>query len=184
MDVPSAFNSQTTRLSVLLHDDHRKLWTLTGDILLAEIGEELYNKRNGHMPSSKEKMENYRKAYGTILFWDDLTAIKQFTDEAPEIYKDKCEEWAIQSNGMHQYHIWTALETLGLGANLQHYNPLIDEQVRKTWGQPKEWALKAQMVFGTPVEGAQLPEKVQKLPLEKRLNVFGTAVNGAVKNSI
>lgn len=95
------------------------------------------------MQSTKEKITNYRKAYGTILFWDDLSAIKTFTDEAPAIYKDKCEGWATQSNGMHQYHIWTALETFGLGANLQHYNPLIDEHVRKICGQPAEWALRA-----------------------------------------
>lgn len=184
LDVPSAFNSQTTRLSVLLHDHHRRLWTLTGDVLLGEIGEELYNARNGHMSSTKEKMANFGRAYGTILFWDDLEAMKQYKNEAPDIYKDKCEESATQSNGMHQYHIWTALETVGLGANLQHYNPLIDEYVRKAWGQPAEWALRAQMVFGTRVAGAPLPAKIQKIPLETRLNVFGAAVDGVMKNSI
>lgn len=184
LDVPSAFNSQTTRISVLLHDDHRKLWNLTAEVLLAEIGEERYNARNGHMPTSKEKMANFGKAYGTILFWDDLEAIRQVKDEAPDIYKDKCEEWATQTNGMHQYHIWTSLEAYGLGANLQHYNPLIDEHVRKAWGQPATWALRAQMVFGTPVANSPLPEKVQKLPLEKRLDVFGAAVDGPAKNSI
>ncbi|KAJ9612961.1 type II nitroreductase [Cladophialophora chaetospira] len=176
LNVPSAFNSQTTRISILLHDNHRKLWTLTGDVLLNEIGEKLYTARNGHMPSTKEKMATFGNAYGTILFWDDLAAIKQFKDEAPGIYKDKCEEWATQSNGMHQYHIWVALETFGLGASLQHYNPLVDEHVRKIWGQPAEWALRAQMVFGTPVPGAPLPEKIQKVPVEKRLNVFGAII--------
>lgn len=182
LDVPSAFNSQTTRISVLLHNDHKRLWEITGEALLAEIGDKLYNTRNGQMPSTKEKIENFKKAYGSILFWDDLQAIRKFTDEAPAIYKDKCEEWAIQSNGMHQYHIWTALATYGLGANLQHYNPLIDERVRKSWNLPKEWALKAQMVFGTPVVGAPLPDKVQKLPVDQRLDVFGANIKMPIQN--
>jgi predicted oxidoreductase (fatty acid repression mutant protein) len=136
------------------------------------------------MPSPKQKMANYEHAYGTILIWDDLEAIAKFKDEAPGIYKDKCEEWATQSNGMHQYHLWSALEAFGLGANLQHYNPLIDERVQKTRNLPKGWALRAQMVFGTPLAGATLPDKVQKLPIGERFNAFGAAVDGKIENSM
>lgn len=42
------------------------------------------------------------------------------------------------------------LEDTGLGASLQHYNPLIDDEVRKRWSLPREWKLIAQMPFGTP----------------------------------
>ena len=38
------------------------------------------------------------------------------------------------------------------GANLQHYNPLIDEEVKKCFELPEHWILNAQMVFGTPVK--------------------------------
>jgi predicted oxidoreductase (fatty acid repression mutant protein) len=34
---------------------------------------------------------------------------------------------------MHQLLIWATLEAEGLGANLQHYNPVINEEVKKTW---------------------------------------------------
>jgi hypothetical protein len=34
---------------------------------------------------------------------------------------------------MHQLLLWAALEAEGLGANTQHYNPLIDEEVSKFW---------------------------------------------------
>lgn len=44
---------------------------------------------------------------------------------------------------MHQYYVWMALETHGLGANLQHYNPLIDDEVKKTFDLPEHWILKA-----------------------------------------
>jgi predicted oxidoreductase (fatty acid repression mutant protein) len=37
-----------------------------------------------------------------------------------------------------------------LVANLQHYSPLIDEQVQKMWNVPASWKLDAQLVFGTP----------------------------------
>ena len=42
------------------------------------------------------------------------------------------------------------LEDMGLGASLQHYNPLIDDEVRRTWNLPGDWMMIAQMPFGTP----------------------------------
>ena len=71
---------------------------------------------------------------------------------------------------MHQYFLWTTLESLGFGANLQHYNPLIDKPVAEKWNIPLEWRLIAQMVFGSPEAGAK--EKEQK-PIEERVKVFG-----------
>ena len=50
--------------------------------------------------------------------------------------------------------MWTALETEGLGASLQHYNPLITSQVLSTWDLPESWSLVAQLVFGKPVAPA------------------------------
>ena len=75
---------------------------------------------------------------------------------------------------MHQYMLWTALEAEGLGCNLQHYNPLPDQKVSEVWGVPLEWSLKAQLVFGTPAEGARekLPEKAMQ-PIKERLFVYG-----------
>ena len=70
---------------------------------------------------------------------------------------------------MLQFVVWTALEQTGLGASLQHYSPLIDEDVRNEWGLPENWKLIAQMPFGKPV--AQPGEK-QFSPLEARLKVF------------
>jgi uncharacterized protein len=68
--------------------------------------------------------------------------------------------------------VWTALEQEGLGANLQHYNPLIDQQVVKEWGIPAHWVLKSQLVFGKPAANAQLAEKTFK-PVEERVKVSG-----------
>lgn len=53
---------------------------------------------------------------------------------------------------------------------MQHYNPLIDEEVQKTWNVPKSWKLISQQVFGTPV---QQPGEKTFQPLEERLKVYG-----------
>lgn len=87
------------------------------------------------------------------------------------IYADRFPIWAGHSDAMHQFAIWTALEAEGLGCSLQHYNPLIDEKVRSTWGVSAEWELSAQLVFGAPVGDAGAKEF---LPVEgERLTVFG-----------
>jgi predicted oxidoreductase (fatty acid repression mutant protein) len=66
--------------------------------------------------------------------------------------------------------VWTALEKEGFGANLQHYNPLIDEKIASTFNVPLKWSLKAQLVFGKPV--GQPMEKSFK-SVEDRLFVHG-----------
>jgi predicted oxidoreductase (fatty acid repression mutant protein) len=71
---------------------------------------------------------------------------------------------------MHQYAVWTALDAEGLGANLQHYNPLIDTKVAAQWNIPKDWELSGQLVFGTPVGG---PSKKTFTSVEERFKSFG-----------
>jgi predicted oxidoreductase (fatty acid repression mutant protein) len=76
-------------------------------------------------------------------------------------------DWAEQSGGMNQFALWTALAAEGLGANLQHYNPIVDAQVQEAWNVPEDWQLRAQLVFGgiksgpydksyKPIEGERL----------------------------
>lgn len=165
--VPSAFNSQTPRLAVLFGENHKRFWSITADALFVKIGEQRWNE------GTKDRIANFANSYATILFFDDAVVTKETRDNCPDVYKDKVEDWVHQSNGMHQYYLWTALECLGFGVNLQHYNPLIDEPVRKEWDLPESWILRAQMVFGTPKEGVALPEKVQKTQVAERVLRFG-----------
>ncbi len=44
--------------------------------------------------------------------------------------------------------VWVALELEGFGANLQHYNPIIDQKIQNRYNIPLEYSLKAQLVFG------------------------------------
>ena len=45
---------------------------------------------------------------------------------------------------MVQYAVWTTLAAAGIGANLQHYNPLPDAAIAKEWNLPESWLLRAQ----------------------------------------
>lgn len=44
--------------------------------------------------------------------------------------------------------VWTILRERDIGANLQHYNPVIDAKVKKLLDLPESWILLAQMPFG------------------------------------
>jgi predicted oxidoreductase (fatty acid repression mutant protein) len=76
---------------------------------------------------------------------------------------------------MHQFYLWAALEAEGLGANLQHYNPIANQKTAETFGISQEWQLKAQLVFGDPQEGVRekLEPRKQTLPLEEKLTFYG-----------
>lgn len=77
--------------------------------------------------------------------------------------------WAEHAHGLTVFTIWTALSAEGLGASLQHYNPLIDADVAKEFSLPESWKLRAQLVFGKPE--APAGDKEFK-PLEDRVKVF------------
>jgi predicted oxidoreductase (fatty acid repression mutant protein) len=70
---------------------------------------------------------------------------------------------------MHQLAIWTMLEDAGFGASLQHYNPIIDDEVRETWGLDPQWLLVAQMPFGGLLKA---PDAKEFQPLDARRKVF------------
>ncbi|KAJ5688219.1 hypothetical protein N7536_010838 [Penicillium majusculum] len=79
LTIPSAFNSQSARLTVLFGDDHKRLWSITVDALLAKIGEQRWNE------GTKDRIANFANAYGTILFWDDQSCAAAMEEHAPDI---------------------------------------------------------------------------------------------------
>ncbi|MGN7356351.1 nitroreductase family protein [Paenibacillus sp. SAF-054] len=158
---PSAFNSQSARVVVLLGEQHDKLWNLTEETLRAVVPAENFQ-------STADKMGAFRSGYGTVLFFEDNAVIEGLQSQF-ELYKDNFPIWSQQSSGMLQLVIWAALEAEGLGASLQHYNPLIDQRVASEWNLPASWRLIAQMPFGKVV--APAGEK-QFQPLEERIKVF------------
>lgn len=158
---PTAFNSQSGRAVLLLGEHHNKLWDITKEILRKKVPE-------GKFAATEEKMNSFRSGYGSVLFFEDQSIVEGLQAQFPT-YKDNFPLWSLQSSGMLQYVVWTALELEGFGASLQHYNPLIDDAVKKEWSIPDGWRLMSQMVFGKPTASAG--EKEFK-PLEQRVKVF------------
>jgi len=162
LHVPSAFNSQSTRLVLLLGEHHTRLWDIVKSVLQDLVPEEAFAK-------TREKVDtSFASGYGTILFYEDLEVVEQLQQDFPT-YRDKFPEWSEHTSGMHQFAIWTMLEDAGFGASLQHYNPLIDERVAQQWNINPMWRLIAQMPFGTPVEH---PGEKEFGPLDKRILLF------------
>ncbi|MBO5062779.1 MAG: nitroreductase family protein [Prevotella sp.] len=161
--VPSAFNSQSTRMVLLLGDHHRRLW----DIVKTELKKIVPPES---IKGTERKIDNgFRSGYGTVLFYEDRTTVARLQRENP-LYSERFPTWSQQTSGMHQLAIWTMLEDMGFGASLQHYNPIIDSAVRKEWNISGTWELIAQMPFGSPAE-----DMLQKtfLPMEERIFTFG-----------
>ena len=163
LHTPSAFNSQSTRIVVLFGDDHNKLWQITEDTLRDIVDNE------EQFAATKQKMDGFKAGAGTIMFFEDHSVVRDMQAAAP-LYADKFPIWADQTNAMHQYIIWTALASIDVGANLQHYNPIIDKKVAEEWNIDEHWELNAQMVFGAIEQSAS--DKAFK-PVADRMQVFG-----------
>ncbi len=162
MNIPSAFNSQTTRIVLLLGENHQKVWDITKDVLKKIVPAE-------NFPATENKINGaFASGYGTILFFEDEAAVKSLQEAFPA-YKDNFPIWSQHTNAMHQLTIWTLLEDAGFGASLQHYNPLINEEVSKTWNLNSNWELVAQMPFGVPT---QAPGEKLHIPLSDRIKIF------------
>ncbi|AAY60512.1 nitroreductase family protein [Bacillus cereus] len=158
---PSAFNSQSARVIVLLGEQHDKLWDITKETLRKIVPENNFG-------STEEKMNGFKSGYGTVLFFEDSKIVEELQEKFA-LYKDNFPKWSEQSSGMLQFAVWTSLEIEGFGATLQHYNPIIDDEVKKEWNVPESWKLIAQMPFGKPV--APAGEK-EFQPLETRVKIY------------
>ena len=159
---PSAFNSQSARVVVLFGEQHDRLW----DIVKAELKKIMPPEGFG---ATEEKINGaFRSGYGTVMFFEDRSVVEGLQKQFP-LYKDAFPVFSLNSAGMLQYVVWTALAEQGIGASLQHYNPVIDEAVRVAWDLPTSWKLSAQMPFGKPI--ADPVEKTFQ-PIESRVKVF------------
>ncbi|MDR0605261.1 MAG: nitroreductase family protein [Bacteroidales bacterium] len=161
LNIPSAFNSQSTRIVLLLDDNHKRLWELTKQSLKKIIPE-------SNFLATETKINSFEAGYGTILFYEDQQTVKGLQEQF-SAYKDNFPVWSHQTSAMHQFAIWVLLEDIGFGVSLQHYNPLIDEDVQKEWNINPDWKLIAEMPFGLP---SASPGEKEFLPVDERIKVF------------
>ena len=144
--VPSAFNSQSTRVVLLLGESHKKLWQIVKDALKKIVPAEAFVK-------TEEKIDNsFACGYGTVLFFEDQKVVKGLQEAFPS-YQDNFPRFHARRTS----------------SSLQHYNPLIDDEVRRAWNLPGHWHLIAEMPFGLPVTK---PGEKEFQPLEERVRVF------------
>ncbi|MEG0552607.1 MAG: nitroreductase family protein [Carnobacterium sp.] len=156
---PSSFNSQTSRAVVLFGDSHEKLWDLTEAALKLAVPE------GQDFTPTIEKLNSFRSGYGTILFFEDMSIVKNLQEQFV-LYADNFPVWAEQSSGIAQHSVWTALATENIGASLQHYNPLIDDAVHSEWNLSSDWKLRAQMPFGSieaPVQDKEYMDDAERI---------------------
>ena len=159
---PSSFNSQSTRAVVLFGAEHEKLWDIAINELRKIVPAENFQP-------TEDKLNMFKAAAGSVLFFEDQKVVKGLQEQFAA-YAANFPVWADHADAMTQYAIWTMLAAAGVGANLQHYNPVIDAEVAKTWNIPADWTLRAQLVFG----GIAAPAGEKAFnPIEERFQVYG-----------
>ncbi|HHN8405430.1 TPA: nitroreductase family protein [Morganella morganii] len=139
---PTAFNSQSSRVVVLFGENHKKLWNIVKDALRAIVPADAFAATEGKIDNA------FLSGAGTVLFFEDQSVVKGLQEQFA-LYADNFPIWSEQASGIAQFAVWTALSEENIGASLQHYNPVIDEQVSKAWNIPADWKLRAQLVFGS-----------------------------------
>lgn len=149
--VPDAFNMKSSRIVVVYGEMQNKLWN------------SIYNAFDGKV--SRDKIDSFRIASGTILYFYDNSIVSSFQNKFPS-YADNFHIWANQASAMLQLAVWSSLRELEIGASLQHYNPVIDKAVKDLLNIPKEYILIAEMPFGAIVDE---PAQKAKEDIKKRV---------------
>ena len=159
--VPSSYNSQSARLILLTGEDHRRFWGIVEEVLRAKVNDDKRFAR------TEVKLRGFAAAAGTVLFYE-IDSVTDGLKEAYPSYADVFPTWAEHGNAMIQFAVWTGFFDMGLAANIQHYNPIIDARVAEEFSVPEGYRLVAQMVFGRET---QVPAGKPKLSGEDMVSV-------------
>ena len=131
---PSSFNSQSSRALVLFGAESVKLW---------DLAIEAVRKRRSRPKASDKteaKLKSCRRRPAPSCSSKTRTwsaACKKFA-----LYADNFPVWSEQAGGMAQL-VWAALANAGVGASLQHYNPLVDADVARAGEHSRQLELRA-----------------------------------------
>ncbi|TAL95855.1 MAG: nitroreductase family protein [Rhodanobacter sp.] len=138
---PSPFNAQSSRAVILFGEQSEKFWSLAKQELGKIVPADAF-------AATAAKLDSFAAGVGTVLFYEDQAAVTRMQQQFA-LYADNFPVWSEQSGGMAQFAVWLALTEAGVGASLQHYNPVTDEATRQEWNVPASWKLRAQMPFGS-----------------------------------
>ncbi|MBP1482102.1 nitroreductase family protein [Acinetobacter nosocomialis] len=138
---PSAFNSQSSRAVILFGQSHHKFWDTVLEVLKSIVPAEAVS-------GTEQKIQSFAAGAGTVLFYEDQNVVKGLQEQFAA-YADNFPIWSEHSTAIAQFAVWNILTEQGIGASLQHYNPIIDEKINVLFNIPSEWKLRAQLVFGS-----------------------------------
>lgn len=150
--VPSAFNSQTTRVVILFDEANEKFWDHIYDVQKDVLEGEIWDMMSGIMTGAKNGI-------GTVLFFEDRDAVKEMPAQGvrEEAYKQN-------NNANAQYAVWLALAEMDLGASLQHFNvgyeQGFDKGTKEMFNLPESYEMLAQMPFGSVEQAAGEKEHI------------------------
>ena len=143
---PSSFNSQTSRVVTLFGQSHDKFWDIVLETLRKIVPAAAFEGTSG-------KIASFKAGHATVLFYEDQDVVKLLQEQFA-LYADNFPVWSEHSTAIAQFAVWTALAEHNIGASLQHYNPIVDEEVASTFNIPANWKLRAQLVLGSIEAGA------------------------------
>ena len=161
-DVPSANNSQTTRVVVLFGEDNVKLWDHIYNVQKDVMQRPMWDMMSNVMQGAKGGV-------GTILFFEDQGAIEKGIGKGAraDVYKQ-------HNDANMQYALWLGLAELGLGASLQHMNigfeQGFDKSIKEMFDLPENYEMIAQMPFGS-IEAA--PGEKEYIDSNEQVRVIG-----------
>lgn len=147
---PSSFMPSATRTVLLLNQSHQQFWDMVAVQQKRELSASIFE-------STEMKMQQCKRALGTILFYEDQGVLTQLQKQRP-LDAHLFPMWSEQNSGMAQLAAWTALADVGLGAHIQYYDQL-DSQVAAYFSIEKTWRMKAQLVFGSIESEMMLEEQ-------------------------
>ena len=151
LNTPTAFNSQTSRVVILLDEESDAFWN---EIAYSELEKVTPAEA---FEATKERLAGFAQAKGTILFYEDQDVVKGLQEQFP-LYAENFPIWT-----------WLALAEKNIGMNVQHYNPLVDAQLAEKYDIPANWKLRAQAPFGQIVA----PAGDKDIQTEGRFKVLG-----------
>ena len=158
---PSAFNSQSSRAVILFDESHQKFWDIVKNTLQKLVPENAFE-------GTAKKIASFAAGKGTVLFYEDQDIVKNLQEQFTA-YADNFPVWSEHSSAIAQFAVWTALSEEKIGASLQHYNPILDEETAQVFDVPHSWKLRAQLVFGSIEASAGEKEFMQD---EQRFKTF------------
>ena len=127
LNTPTAFNSQTSRVVILLDEESDAFWN---EIAYSELEKVTPAEA---FEATKERLAGFAQAKGTILFYEDQDVVKGLQEQFP-LYAENFPIWSEQGHGIALYATWLALA---------EKNDI-----------PANWKLRAQAPFGQIVAPA------------------------------